>query len=83
MRLWLWLAFVVGLLAGSVLWDLRAAYAPLAPQPQAARLGAPLPPAEQRGFLVLVPLHGNRCSIVDARERVIARFACEPVGRPW
>lgn len=79
---WYYVVAAVAFLAGSLVWDLRAAYAPLAPAPTAERYSTALD-EPQRGFLILVRPSAQRCAVVTATGLTIATFECRPTGVRW
>lgn len=77
---WYFIVAVAGFLAGSLVWEMRADYAPMPrPLPTAVQ---PVDDAE-RGFLVLVRPPSNRCEVRTAAQRLIATFECRPTGVRW
>lgn len=78
MKRWLLTVAALGFLAGSLVWEMRASYAPLTP---GVRLGAPLVmPLEQRGYIVVVRARQHRCDVQSTEGRTVATFECTPKG---
>lgn len=69
MRKWYWIVGLTGFLAGSLVWEMRADYAPL------AGMKAP----RTLGFVVVVHTSGV-CEVLTADMRPAATFECRPVG---
>ena len=77
---WYWVVAVAGFLAGSLVWEMRADYAP--PRPRALpELG--VSQAEQRGFLIIVKPAAGQCDVVAAAGQHVATFKCQATGGRW
>lgn len=79
---WYYVVAALGFLVGSLVWELRADYAPLTPAPTASRYST-LFDEPQRGFLILVRPVQRRCEVHDAAGTAVATFECRPTGVRW